>query len=95
MKRKSAMIAGNGLMGLGLLTMIVGISYAVLNQLPQLQLPSVLTPVAILSIFIGALLWLVGARISGREKVADRYYWLRHCGDQRCRRASHQRPHTH
>ena len=95
MKRKSAMIAGNSLMGLGLLTMIVGIGYAVLNQLPQLQLPAVLTPLAILGIFIGALLWLVGARISGREKVADRYYWLRHCGDHRCRRASHQRPHSH
>ncbi|ARJ43861.1 hypothetical protein B1H58_18615 [Pantoea alhagi] len=95
MKRKNAMIAGNGLMGLGLLTMITGIGYAVLNQLPQLQLPPMLTPLAILSIFIGALLWLVGARISGREKVADKYYWLRHCGDQRCRRASHQRPHSH
>jgi len=95
MKRKNAMIAGNGLMGLGLFTMILGVGYAVLNQLPQLQLPSMLTPVAILAIFIGALLWLVGARISGREKVADRYYWVRHCGDERCRRTSHYRSHTH
>ena len=95
MKRKTAMLAGNSLMGFGLLTMIFGVGYAVLNQLPQLQLPSILTPIAILAIFIGALLWLVGARISGREKVADRYYWLRHCGDQRCRRASHHRPHSH
>ena len=92
MKRKNAMIAGNSLMGLGLITMILGVGYAVLNQLPQLALPAFLTPVAILCIFIGALMWLAGARISGREKVADHYYWLRHCGDKRCRRASH---HTH
>jgi len=28
----------------------------------------------------------VGARVSGRERVEDRYYWLRHYGDKRCRR---------
>jgi len=52
-----------------------------------------LTQASILGIFIGALMWLVGARISGREKVADRYYWLRHC-DERCRRSSHHHSHT-
>ena len=93
MKRKTAMVAGNVLMGLGLLTMISGIGYAVLNQLPQLQLSSLLTQASILGIFIGALMWVVGARISGREKVADRYYWLRHC-DERCRRSSHHHSHT-
>ncbi|AUX93258.1 stress-induced protein YchH [Mixta gaviniae] len=93
MKRKTAMVAGNILMGLGLLTMLLGIGYAVLNQLPQMQLSSLLTQASILGIFIGALMWLVGARISGREKVADRYYWLRNC-DERCRRASRHH-HTH
>mgnify|MGYP000863878876 CR=1 FL=1 len=90
MKPKSAHVAGTFLMGLGLFTMIVGVGYAILNQLPQLQLPEYMTHGAIFSIFLGALLWLVGASISGREKVADRYYWLRHCGDKRCRRDSHR-----
>lgn len=89
MKRKNVHAAGNFLMGLGLLTMVVGVGYSILNQLPQLQLPQYMAHGAIFSIFLGALLWLAGARLSGREKVADRYYWLRHCGDKRCRRDSH------
>ncbi len=87
MKRRNVTLAGNVLMCLGLLTMVSGISYSVLNQLPELQLPQYMAHGAIFSIFIGALLWLAGARISGREKVADRYYWLRHFGDKRCRRS--------
>jgi hypothetical protein len=67
--------------------MVAGVGYSVLNQLPQLQLPQFMVHGAIFSIFIGALLWLVGARISGREKVADRYYWVRHY-DKRCRRST-------
>ncbi|MFS2223814.1 stress-induced protein YchH [Pantoea sp. B65] len=89
MKRKNANVAGNALMILGLLTMVVGVGYSILNQLPQLHLPQYIAHGAIFSIFIGALLWLAGARVSGREKVADRYYWLRHCGDKRCRRDGH------
>lgn len=87
MKRKHANLTGNSLMVLGLVVMVAGVGYSVLNQLPQLQLPQFLVHGAIFSIFIGALLWLVGARISGREKVADRYYWVRHY-DKRCRRST-------
>ncbi|WP_338564211.1 stress-induced protein YchH [Erwinia sp. E_sp_B04_7] len=86
MKRKQADFTGNALMIFGLVVMVVGVGYSVLNQLPQLQLPQFMVHGAIFSIFIGALLWLVGARISGREKVCDRYYWVRHFGDKRCRR---------
>ncbi|WP_158782857.1 stress-induced protein YchH [Pantoea sp. BAV 3049] len=88
MRRKHANITGNSLMVLGLVVMVVGVGYSVLNQLPQLQLPQFMVHGAIFSIFVGALLWLVGARISGREKVTDRYYWVRHYGDKRCRRNS-------
>lgn len=32
-----------------------------------------------MGIFIGALVWLGGAGLSGRrESIADKYYWLRH-----------------
>ncbi|HBV90801.1 MAG TPA: hypothetical protein DEF80_07400, partial [Pantoea sp.] len=79
-------VAGNSLMVLGLVTMVLGVGFSIINQLPTLDLPQFLAQGAILSIFIGALMWLVGARISGREKVEDRYYWLRHY-DKRCRRS--------
>lgn len=88
MKRKHANLTGNGLMVLGLVVMVFGVGYTVLNQLPQLALPVFMAHGAMFSIFLGALLWLVGARISGREKVCDRYYWVRHFGDKRCRRSS-------
>jgi len=90
MKRKHSHVMGNALMVLGLVVMVGGVGYSVLNQLPHLNLPEYMVHGAIFSIFIGALLWLVGARVSGREKIADRYYWVRHCGDKRCRHGSSQ-----
>lgn len=84
MKRKNASLLGNVLMGLGMVIMVAGIGYSVLNQLPQLNFPQIVAHGAVFSIFIGAMLWLVGARISGHESVADRYWWVRHY-DKRCR----------
>lgn len=85
MKRKTAMRLGNVFMELGLITMVGGVGYSVLAQLPQLNLPQFLSHGAVMSIFVGALLWLVGARIGGHERVADRYWWVRHF-DKRCNR---------
>lgn len=73
MKRKNASLLGNVLMGLGLVVMVVGVGYSILNQLPQLNLPQFFAHGAILSIFVGAVLWLAGARIGGHEQVSDRY----------------------
>ncbi|OON41306.1 hypothetical protein BTJ39_04910 [Izhakiella australiensis] len=86
MSRKYVFVTGNILMALGLLVMILGIVCSVINQLPALNLPGLLSQGAIFAIFVGAMLWLAGARLGGREKVADRYFWLRHYGDKRCRR---------
>ncbi|RJT42258.1 stress-induced protein YchH [Rahnella woolbedingensis] len=83
MKRKTARMIGNGLMGLGLLTMVGGVGYSILNQMPELGLPQFLAHGAIGSIFVGAILWVAGARVGGRERVADRYWWVRHF-DSRC-----------
>ena len=58
MKRKNASLLGNVLMGLGLVVMVVGVGYSILNQLPQLNLPQFFAHGAILSIFVGAVLWL-------------------------------------
>ncbi|MBW1216527.1 uncharacterized protein DUF2583 [Pantoea allii] len=89
MKRHHSRMAGNALMVIGLLTMILGVGFSIVNQLPSLNLPQILAQSAMFGIFFGALLWLVGACISGREKVEDRYYWVRHYGDKRCRRTHH------
>ncbi|MEG2041001.1 MAG: DUF2583 family protein, partial [Hafnia sp.] len=40
---------------------------------------------AVLSIFVGGILWLAGARVGGHEQISDRYWWVRHY-DKRCRR---------
>lgn len=88
MKRRHVNLTGNALMVIGLAVVVTGIGYAVLNQLPQLQLPQFLANVAIFAIFIGALMWLIGASMSGREKITDHYYWVRRYGDKRCRRVS-------
>lgn len=90
MKRKNASLLGNALMGLGLVVMVVGVAYSVLTQLPQLDLPQFFAHGAILSIFIGAVLWLAGASIGGHEQVSDRYWWLRHF-DKRGRRNGRHR----
>ena len=63
MKRKNASLLGNVLMGLGLVVMVVGVGYSILNQLPQFNMPQYFAHGAVLSIFVGAILWLAGARV--------------------------------
>lgn len=58
MKRKNASLLGNVLMGLGLVVMVVGVGYSILNQLPQFNMPQYFAHGAVLSIFVGAILWL-------------------------------------
>ncbi|ENE13245.1 hypothetical protein ECP030529314_1347 [Escherichia coli p0305293.14] len=74
MKRKNASLLGNVLMGLGLVVMVVGVGYSILNQLPQFNMPQYFAHGAVLSIFVGAILWLAGARVGGPEQVGDRYW---------------------
>lgn len=88
MRRKNASLLGNVLMGLGLVVMVGGIGTAIMNQLPQFHLPQLFAHGAVFGIFVGALLWLVGARLGGHERVADRYWWVRNF-DKRCKRGQH------
>ncbi|MEH2921359.1 stress-induced protein YchH [Samsonia erythrinae] len=85
MKRKSAATLGNVLMGIGMVLMIGGIAYSIASQFPKLNIPEYMTYIDLVSIFSGAILWLVGARVSGREAVTDRYWWVKNF-DKRCRR---------
>ncbi len=96
MKRKHSDIAGNGLMVLGLVIVIAGLAVSMVGQMPEFNFPQLIRHIAILGIFVGALMWLAGARIGGREKITDRYYWQRHCGDKRCRNGhSEHNEHSH
>ncbi|STF49095.1 putative membrane protein YchH [Escherichia coli] len=52
MKRKNASLLGNVLMGLGLVVMVVGVGYSILNQLPQFNMPQYFAHGAVLSIFV-------------------------------------------
>ena len=90
MKRRNASLLGNILMGLGLVVMVVGVGYSILNQLPQFNLPQFFAHGAVVSIFVGAVLWLAGARGGGHERVSDRYWWVRHY-DKRCTRKTRER----
>ena len=87
---ENASLLGNVLMGLGLVVMVVGVGYSILNQLPQFNMPQYFAHGAVLSIFVGAILWLAGARVGGHEQVCDRYWWVRHY-DKRCRRSDNRR----
>ncbi len=68
MKRRSADRMGNFFMGLGLVVMIGGVGYSIIAEVSQFNLPQFFAHGAIMSIFVGALLWLVGARIAAASR---------------------------
>ncbi|MDE8788443.1 DUF2583 family protein, partial [Providencia thailandensis] len=68
MKRKTAVLVGNILMALGLIVMIGSIALNLSSH----------TMGSLFGIFVGAMIWLTGARIGGREKIADRYWLIKH-----------------
>lgn len=89
MRRKTAVRLGNVLMVLGLISMIGGVVFTVLGMLNNFILASSLANLPVMSIFMGALIWLVGALLGGRDKVADRYWWIKHCDRQNGYRNKH------
>ena len=57
MKHHHCRVAGNTLMVLGLVTMVLGVGFSIMNQLPALDLPQSLAQGAIFSIFIADDVW--------------------------------------
>ncbi|WP_127959337.1 stress-induced protein YchH [Serratia microhaemolytica] len=78
MKHKNAKLIGNTLMIFGIVVMLAGGGYAIIAEMSPFNLPQLFAHGAVMSIFIGALLWLAGACVSGREGVAERYWWIKH-----------------
>ncbi|MFP1721493.1 stress-induced protein YchH [Lonsdalea quercina] len=85
MKRKHAVMTGNLLMSVGLVLMVASVGYAIISQLPGWHLPGSGRYLDLMGIFSGAIVWLIGARLGGRDTVSDRYWWVKHF-DKRCRR---------
>lgn len=69
MKRKTAVLVGNILMALGLIVMIGSIALNLSSHIFSLNLPDMITMGSLFGIFVGAMIWLTGARIGGREKL--------------------------
>lgn len=78
MKRKTAFFIGNILMGFGLVTMIGSFVLNLASHVFGLNLPDAITMGSLFGIFVGAMIWLAGARLGGREKIADRYWLIKH-----------------
>ncbi|MCW2254897.1 hypothetical protein M2263_000988 [Providencia alcalifaciens] len=78
MKRRTVVLAGNILMVIGLIAMIGSIAINLSSHVFSLNLSEIITMGSLFGIFIGAVIWLAGARISGREKIADRYWLIKH-----------------
>lgn len=77
MKRKNASLLGNVLMGLGLVVMVVGVGYSILNQLPQLNLPQFFAHAAILCT------WRNLKHLRWRRALAGRCpYWRPRAGQR-------------
>ncbi len=55
--------------------MVAGVGYSILNQLPQLDLPQYFASAWCGEHLLGAVLWLAGARVGGREEVCDKCWW--------------------
>lgn len=89
MQRKKAELLSNCLMGVGTLIMLVGAGSAILVTVTELNSLHFLAEGAIVAIFVGALIWLLGASVGGRDRVADRYWWVKNF-DKRCCNNQHR-----
>lgn len=77
MKIKFTSKIGNGFMGIGMCTMLIGFTLSILSYVPEVGLSMSYAQGAIIGIFLGAFIWLVGVRISGTECIVDKYWAVR------------------
>ncbi|MEM7999582.1 DUF2583 family protein [Morganella morganii] len=74
MKRKLSLLLGNLLMVVGMLLMVGSMAFTVGVLIFALPLPDIYSEASLMGIFIGALVWLGGAGLSGRRES------IIHCG---------------
>ncbi|WP_241584589.1 DUF2583 family protein [Rosenbergiella epipactidis] len=77
MERVHTSLIGNALMVVGLVLSISSLLIALLSQAEGSIFTDSWATGSVLGIFLGAFFWLMGAQLSGREKVCEKYYLLR------------------
>ena len=91
MKRKNASLLGNVLMGLGLVVMVVGVGYSILNQLPRKQPATILCMALSLTSSASAVLYLAGRSPCWQPRAGQRPLLVgAPLYDKRCRRNRHR-----
>ncbi|PHM33540.1 stress-induced protein YchH [Xenorhabdus innexi] len=90
MGRKKAFILGNIFMGLGMAGMLISLAYVLFSHIFSINESEFLAGVALIGLFIGALIWLGGASIGGREQITDKYWWLKNHDERYRRKKQHK-----
>ncbi|WP_340619824.1 stress-induced protein YchH [Xenorhabdus siamensis] len=90
MKRKKAFILGNIFMGLGMIAMLISLAYVLLSHIFSFSESEFLVGIALMGLFVGALIWLGGASLGGREQVTDKYWWLKNYDERYRRKKQHK-----
>lgn len=78
MRYQTSKRCGNGIMVTGIATITLGLLLLLLSQTRTIPTFDLLPEYSILMFFIGAIIWLVGANLSGKECVCERYFLLRY-----------------
>lgn len=87
MRRKYTTYIGNTFMATGIILMVGGILVSIFSYLPELGLSMIFSHGGLGGLFLGAFIWLIGAHLSGRERIEDRYWYIR--------RANRMKQHKH
>lgn len=83
MMRRQIRLLGNLLMVLGVFAIVVGAATAIYSFSPDHPLSESMSLLSVLSLFMGLIIWFTGAMFSGKNSIAERYWWCRHF-DKRC-----------
>ena len=61
----------------GTLLMLLGVLTAIVSYWPDFKYTSLFAFIALVQLFLGGFLWLVGVKLCGRENIQDRYWYIR------------------
>lgn len=78
MRYQTSRRCGNGFMVTGVVIILLGFLLLLLSQTKTIPTFDLLPACSVLMLFVGAIIWLAGANLSGKECVSERYYLLRY-----------------
>lgn len=77
MKKPQTKFLGNGLIVIGLTLCLASLVGTIASQAPGIIMATYWTSLAMIGIFSGAFIWLLGVQLSGHENICDKYYLLK------------------